>query len=132
MSRTLQPEDFSFLVSVDAGRRYFLSSIDGRQVTGTLVLSAAQVMDYHGASRVCQGLRLRGYPQAIVKDLTGRPVTSSMFGHGADERPADSLPRTKADLDHIPAREFKRRMLSDPQFRARVDLIDAQAHTINC
>src|SRR5713226_8389044 len=99
MSKTLQPEDFSFLVGVDAGRRYFLSSIDGRQIAGTPVLSAAQVMDYHGASRVCQGLRLRGYPQAIVTDLTGRPVTSSMFGHSVDERPEDNLPRTKSDLD---------------------------------
>jgi len=45
------------------------------------------------------------------------------------ERPAfsDDLPRTSADVDRIPSREFKRRMLNDPKFKTRIAEIDVQA-----
>ena len=117
---------WEFLIKVN--RDYFLAAIEHGQVTGTAVMSAAAHFDYKGADKICAGLRVHGYPNAHVTTITGQPVTEEIL-RSESMTPADSLPQSAADVDRIPAREFKRRMLSDPQFRARVDEIDAQAHT---
>jgi|SRR5579862_3978410 len=119
---------WEFLIKVN--QDYFLAAIEHGQVTGTAVMSAAAHFDYRGADKICAGLRVHGYPNAYVTTITGQPVTEEILRSELTS-PADSLPQSAADIDRIPAREFKRRMLSDPQFRARVDKIDSQAHTSN-
>jgi hypothetical protein len=113
---------WEFLIKVTED--YFLAAIERGQVTGTAVLSHAAHFDYRYADKICQGLRIHGYPQAMVVDLFGNPVTVDTFRADAPA-PKDDLPRNNTELQKIPAREFKRRYLSDPVFKARVNEIEA-------
>ena len=105
---------------------YYLSAIEHGQVTGTAILSQAAHFDYKSADKICAGLRVHGYPAAMVTTILGEPVTEAIL-RGESPTPADDLPKTSADVDHIPAREFKKRMLTDPKFRARVNELEPQA-----
>lgn len=121
------PTDFAFIIKVDD--RYFLSAIDGRSVTGSVALSNAQHFDYRGADRICQQLRLHGYPQSVVCELTGRPVTEQTFREviAAPPKSEPDLPKDQADIYRIPAATLKKRMRTDPIFAKRVASIFATA-----
>jgi len=118
---TLNPEKLEFLIKINAD--YFLAEIHERQVTGTAVLSAAFHGDYRSCDRIASGLRPRGYPQAIVCDALGRPVTADMLALAtAPEVPAKApLPKNLAQLNALSATESRRRYKSEPDFKARVD-----------
>jgi len=119
-----QADKWEFLIKVTP--EYYLAAIEYGQVTGTPILSQAAHFDYRGADKICTGLRVHGYPMATVTTILGEPVTEAIL---RGERPAfsDDLPRTSADVDRIPSREFKRRMLNDPKFKTRIAEIDVQA-----
>ncbi len=116
----MEISQFEFLIRINES--FFLSGVDGRQISGTPVPSAASHFDYRSADRICAGLRAHGYPQAHVTDNLGSAITREMLQAAlAVERvEADDLPRTLAELDKIPSSVMKRRMRGDPEFAKRV------------
>jgi hypothetical protein len=56
---------------------YYLSAIEHGQVTGTAILSQAAHFDYKSADKICAGLRVHGYPAAMVTTIFGEPVTEA-------------------------------------------------------
>ena len=119
-----QADKWEFLIKVTPD--YYLAAIEHGQVTGTAILSQAAHFDYRGADKICTGLRVHGYPTATVTTILGEPVTEAIL-RGEQPTLAEDLPRTSADVDRIPSREFKRRMLNDPKFKARIGEIDVQS-----
>ncbi len=112
--------DFEFLIRVD-DRGYFLANVSGRTVTGSLIMSAAAHSNYLDADRICLRLRVHGYPQAIVTNQTGHPVTAEMLdASGSGSAPENDLAKSTVDVDKIPAAKLKRKMKVDPIFRERV------------
>jgi hypothetical protein len=114
---------WEFLIKVNP--HYYLAAIERGQVTGTAILSQAAHFDYKSADKICAGLRVHGYSSATVTTILGEPVTEAVL-RGESPAPSDDLPKSAADVDRIPAHEFKKRMLTDPKFRSRVDEIEAQ------
>ena len=118
------PERFEFLIKINLD--YFLSGIDGKVISGTAVPSAAFHADYRAADRICAGLRVHGYPQAFVADVTGKPVTADMLRGEAPPPAIAALPVSLSDVRRIRSSEFKKRYLNDVAFRTRVQEIEAQ------
>jgi hypothetical protein len=116
--QTVNPGKLEFLIRLTPD--YFLASIDGHQITGTPVLSAAFHADYRAADRICAGLRPRGYPSAHVTDALGTPITRDMLLAVQTTSAKSTLPKTLAELDRIPMAEIKKRRKAEPEFVARV------------
>jgi hypothetical protein len=73
-------------------------NIDGRTIEGVTVPSAAQHYSYLRADQVCQVLRRRGYRQAVVVNVLGRPVTIAEL-RGDAPLLDDDPPQTPAEVD---------------------------------
>jgi hypothetical protein len=126
MNATLDQQDY--LVQIDHGR--FLVSVDvGRgEVEITSIPSFAAHFGYIEADRTAVRLRRRGFRQSVVCSPLGLPVSANDLHAviAAERTPADDLPRTRADLDRIPAGEMKRRMKTESVFAKRVSELYAK------
>jgi hypothetical protein len=74
---TINPDRADFLIKITPD--YFLAEIDGSQISGTSVPSAAFRATYSTADKICAGLRRRGYPGSHVCTALGSPVTMNML-----------------------------------------------------
>jgi hypothetical protein len=126
MSATLNEHDY--LVQIDHGR--YLVSIDvGKgEVEITNIPSFAAHFAYVEADRTAVGLRRRGFRQSVVCSPVGVPVSANDLHAvlAAQDAQANDLPRSRADLDRIPAGEMKRRMKSESVFAKRVSELYAK------
>jgi hypothetical protein len=73
----LDPKQTNFLIYLRDG--YCLEGVDGRQITGTRYLAAAEHLDFQAADALCQRLRRRGHRAAIVTDNLGNAVEAASF-----------------------------------------------------
>jgi hypothetical protein len=117
----------NYLVRVNNER--FLMEFDGANITVTDTPSNALSCDYRLADTWVRRLRKRGFPQAVVTDLTGAVMTYDRLKSELRETEAGKnkygLPETLEELSRIPVQEQKLRYKSDPKFAERVDALEA-------
>ena len=116
-----------FVVYLDNGR--FFRDVDGSTITATAAPSDAAYLTYDEATALVARFRRRGFPNAMVTNLAGEPMTADLLeeyrGSSAPSRStSDNLPRTLKELNAIPVAEHRRRYRSEPAFRQRADELE--------
>ena len=118
-----------FLVGLGEGR--FFRSADGNLITTTLAPSDGFYMTYNAATTLVARLRSRGFRNALVTDLAGEPATYERLQQYrrelTPETPvAENLPATRDDLDRMSVADFRRRYTTEPAFKERAEMLEAQ------
>ena len=117
--------DEKFLVELAAGR--FVAEVDGTTISTTEIPSRAAHVTYTAADQWVQRFKKRGFPQAVVTNHLGEPMTYAeiRLELRANSEPS-FLPATRQELARIPVTEQRRRYASEPSFKRRIGELEAQ------
>jgi hypothetical protein len=118
--------DEKFLVQLVVG--CFVAAVDGTTISTTEIPSRAAHVTYTAADQWTQRFKGRGFPQAVVTNHLGEPMTYTEIQSElrATSKPL-VLPTSRRELARIPADEQRRRYRTDPAFAQRFDELEAQS-----
>jgi len=118
--------DEKFLAQLVVG--CFVAGVDGTTISTTEIPSRAAHVTYTTADQWVQRFKRRGFPQAVVMNHLGEPMTYTEIQSElrATSKPL-VLPTTRTEMARIPIAEQRRRYASEPSFKRRVDELEAQS-----
>ena len=115
--------DEKFLVQLVVG--CFVAGVDATTISTTEIPSRAAHVTYTAADQWAQRFKRRGFPEAVVTNHLGAPMT---FTEIQSELRATSkplvLPTTRTEPARIPAADVRRRYRTEPAFKQRYDELE--------